>query len=60
VNVTIADGRVTPSGANTRVDMGQSVQVTAISATEESLHIHGYDKTLTLTHGPIDRGDIRR
>jgi hypothetical protein len=51
VNVTIAEGKVTPIGASTRVDVGQSVQVTAISDVDESLHVHGYDKTLTVTPG---------
>jgi hypothetical protein len=51
VNVTIAEGKVTPIGASTRVDVGQSVQVTAISDVDESLHVHGYDKTLAVSPG---------
>jgi hypothetical protein len=51
VTVTIAGGRVTPSGAGVRVDRGQTVQVSAVSDVEESLHIHGYDKTLAVTPG---------
>jgi hypothetical protein len=51
VEVTIASGRVTPIGASVRVGVGQTVQVSAVSDIEESLHVHGYDKTLTLTPG---------
>jgi len=51
VAVTIAAGRVTPSGANVRVGIGQTVAVSATSDVAESLHIHGYDKTLNLTPG---------
>jgi hypothetical protein len=51
VEVTIADGKVTPNGTGVRVDRGQSVQVSAVSDVEESLHIHGYDKTITLPAG---------
>ena len=51
VAVTIAAGRVTPNAANVRLRRGQSVAVTALSDVAESVHIHGYDKTLTLTPG---------
>jgi len=51
VEVTIAAGRVTPSAANVRLRRGQSVAVTAVSDVAESVHVHGYDKTLTLTPG---------
>jgi len=42
---------VTPNAANVRLRRGQSVAVTALSDVAESVHIHGYDKTLTLTPG---------
>src|SRR5215207_9120068 len=51
VKVTIAEGKVTPNAASVRVDIGQTVQISAISDIQESLHVHGYDKTLTLTPG---------
>jgi hypothetical protein len=51
VKVNIAEGKVTPNGAGVRVDRGQTVQVSATSDTDESLHIHGYDKTLAVTPG---------
>jgi heme/copper-type cytochrome/quinol oxidase subunit 2 len=51
VTVNIADGKVTPNGAGVRVDVGQTVQVSATSDIEEALHIHGYDKTLDVTPG---------
>jgi hypothetical protein len=46
--ITIAAGKVSPSGANMRVRVGQRVQVTAVSDVAESIHFHGYDITLTL------------
>jgi hypothetical protein len=53
VKVNIAEGKVTPNGAGVRVDRGQTVQVSATSDTDESLHIHGYDKTLAVTPGQL-------
>src|SRR5881227_3989968 len=51
VNVTVANGKVNPSGATIKVQAGQTVLVTATSDTDEELHIHGYDKELELTPG---------
>ena len=51
VNVTVANGKVSPSGASIKVAAGQSVLITAISDADEELHIHGYDKELELTPG---------
>lgn len=51
INVTVANGKVNPSGANIKVKAGQTVLVTAVSDTDEELHIHGYDKELELTPG---------
>jgi hypothetical protein len=51
INVTVANGKVNPSGASIKVQAGQSVLITAISDTEDELHIHGYDKELELAPG---------
>ncbi|WP_433166611.1 cupredoxin domain-containing protein [Kribbella sp. CA-247076] len=51
VNVTVANGKVNPSGSSIKVKAGQKVLVTGISDTPDELHIHGYDKTLALTPG---------
>ena len=51
VNITVANGKVNPSGATIKVKAGQTVLVTATSDAEEELHIHGYDKELELTPG---------
>ncbi|MFI5729327.1 cupredoxin domain-containing protein [Kribbella sp. NPDC051587] len=49
--VTVANGKVNPSGATVKVKAGQTVLVTAVSDAAEELHIHGYDKELELTPG---------
>jgi len=46
--ITVAGGTVSPLGANIRVRVGQRIRVTAVSDIAESIHIHGYDITLTL------------
>jgi hypothetical protein len=51
INVTVADGKVKPSGATVKVKAGQSVLITAVSDKEDELHIHGYDKELELAPG---------
>jgi hypothetical protein len=51
VNVTVANGKVSPSGASIKVKAGQSVLITAVSDADEELHIHGYDKELELAPG---------
>ena len=51
INVTVANGKVNPSGASIKVKAGQTVLVTAVSDTEDELHIHGYDKELELAPG---------
>jgi PBP1b-binding outer membrane lipoprotein LpoB len=51
VNVTVANGKVNPSGASIKVAAGQTVLITAVSDAEEELHIHGYDKELELSPG---------
>ncbi|GAA2840027.1 cupredoxin domain-containing protein [Kribbella solani] len=51
IDITVANGKVNPSGATIKVKAGQTVLVTAISDADEELHIHGYDKELELTPG---------
>jgi hypothetical protein len=51
VDITVANGKVNPSGATIKVKAGQTVLVKAVSDTDEELHIHGYDKELELTPG---------
>ena len=51
LNVTVAKGKVNPSGATIKVNAGQTVLVTAVSDAEDELHIHGYDKELELAPG---------
>ncbi|MEV0799173.1 cupredoxin domain-containing protein [Kribbella sp. NPDC050281] len=51
INVTVANGKVNPSGASVKAKAGQTVLVTAVSDADEELHIHGYDKELELTPG---------
>jgi len=51
VNVTVANGKVNPSGSSIKVKAGQSVLITAISDAEDQLHIHGYDKEIELKPG---------
>jgi FtsP/CotA-like multicopper oxidase with cupredoxin domain len=46
--ITVAGGTVSPLGANIRVRVGQRIRVTAVSDIAESIHIHGYDVTLTV------------
>jgi plastocyanin len=51
INVTVAKGKVTPSGSTIKVKAGQTVLVTAVSDAADEVHIHGYDKQLPLTPG---------
>jgi hypothetical protein len=51
INVTVANGKVNPSGTSIKVKAGQKVLVTAVSDAPDELHIHGYDKELALTPG---------
>jgi len=51
INITVANGKVNPSGAAVKVKAGQTVLVTAISDAEDEVHIHGYDKELELAPG---------
>jgi ABC-type glycerol-3-phosphate transport system substrate-binding protein len=51
INVTVANGKVNPSGTSIKVKAGQTVLVTAVSDAADEVHIHGYDKELPLTPG---------
>ncbi|HET6296938.1 MAG TPA: cupredoxin domain-containing protein [Kribbella sp.] len=51
INVTVANGKVNPSGTSIKVKAGQTVLVTAVSDAADELHIHGYDKELELQPG---------
>ena len=51
INVTVANGKVNPSGATIKAKAGQTVLVTAVSDAEDEVHVHGYDKELPLTPG---------
>jgi hypothetical protein len=51
INVTVANGKVNPSGASINVRAGQTVLITAVSDAAEEVHVHGYEKELMLTPG---------
>jgi hypothetical protein len=51
INVTVANGKVNPSGASINVKAGQTVLVTAVSDAADEVHVHGYEKQLPLTPG---------
>lgn len=51
VNVTVANGKVNPSGASIKVKAGQTVLITGVSDAEDQLHVHGYDKEVELKPG---------
>ncbi|TDW15061.1 cupredoxin domain-containing protein [Kribbella kalugense] len=51
IDVTVANGKVNPSGATIKVKAGQTVLVKAMSDADDELHIHGYDKELELSPG---------
>jgi hypothetical protein len=56
LGITVAGGTVSPLEANIQVKVGQRIRVTAVSDVAESIHIHGYDITLTLP--PAVPGEI--
>lgn len=51
IDVTVANGKVNPSGTTIKVKAGQTVLIKAVSDAPEELHIHGYDKEIALTPG---------
>ncbi|HLM21582.1 MAG TPA: hypothetical protein VK390_08675 [Propionibacteriaceae bacterium] len=58
--IMIAGGTVSPSGVDVPVRVGQRVQVNAVSDVAESIHIHGYDITLTLPTRSSRSGHLHR
>jgi hypothetical protein len=51
INVTVANGKVSPNGSAVQAKAGQTVLITAVSDAAEELHVHGYDKVLELSPG---------
>jgi len=51
IDVVIAGGKVSPSGATIKAKVGQTVRVTGTGDVEEQLHIHGYDKEIEISPG---------
>lgn len=51
VDIVIADGKVTTGVQNVKVKSGQSVLIRGVSDVADSLHVHGYDKSLDLKPG---------
>lgn len=51
VKVQVSGGRVRPGLQTTKVKAGQKVTITATSDVADSIHVHGYDKTLDLPPG---------
>ncbi|GAB2582224.1 cupredoxin domain-containing protein [Microlunatus antarcticus] len=51
VSVKVSGGRVQPRLQTTPVKAGQTVTITATSDVADSIHVHGYDKTLDLPPG---------
>ncbi|WP_165952619.1 hypothetical protein, partial [Kribbella albertanoniae] len=51
VDVKIAGGKISAGQAVVKAKRGQKVRITAVSDVPESLHVHGYDKTLDLKPG---------
>jgi hypothetical protein len=52
VDVTIANGKVSAGGhAVVKAKPGQKVRINGLSDIADSLHVHGYDKTLDLKPG---------
>jgi hypothetical protein len=48
LTVTVADGNATPSAERVEVKVGTIVEITVTSDAEDVLHVHGYDKELTV------------
>jgi plastocyanin len=43
INVTIANGKVNPSGASYEVSKGSTVTIVVTSDAADTIHVHGYD-----------------
>ena len=51
MEIRIADGKIEPNVQTVKVRAGQAVTIRGVSDVAESLHVHGYDKTLDLKPG---------
>lgn len=51
VSVTVRDGKVSPAPARTELRRGERVTLRVTSDRADTLHVHGYDKELTLPAG---------
>ncbi|MFD7257425.1 hypothetical protein [Streptomyces sp. NPDC059874] len=51
VTVTVRDGKVSPAPARTELRRGERVALRVTSDRADTLHVHGYDKELTLPAG---------
>ncbi|WP_327004926.1 hypothetical protein OHA72_59640 [Dactylosporangium sp. NBC_01737] len=57
--VTVAKRKVTPPTGRIEVGKGGLVRITVTSDVADELHVHGYDKTLTLPAGTPASLDLR-
>lgn len=53
IDIRIANGRIITGVQNVRVQAGQSVLIRGVSDVADSLHLHGYDKSLDLEPGKV-------
>ena len=51
IEVVLADGKVTPNGSSIMVGAGQTMMLVGSGDVKDSLHLHGYDKTLDIVPG---------
>ena len=51
LTIVVKDGKVTPNGENVRVTAGQTVLISLTSDVAESIHVHGYDKSVAVKPG---------
>lgn len=51
VEVSVADGRVTPPPSRVEVDQGEQVRVVVTSDRADTLHLHGYDLEAAVAPG---------
>ncbi|AVT28243.1 hypothetical protein C6361_00595 [Plantactinospora sp. BC1] len=51
VTVTIAGGSVSPAPGRIEVTRGQTVRITTTSDVADMVHVHGYDRSVTLRPG---------
>lgn len=57
--VTISKKEVSPATARYEVASGTLVRITATSDVDDSLHVHGYDRSVTLRAGVPGSLDLR-